>query len=384
MRYVFLNIASFFKNEKLLFFIVFVCIIASAFIINFAYGIYYNYNAQKNEEDLELKDLDFEISEGKVLTKGDVQRYVEALDSNVHRDVDIIFAAGDISEYGFGTPASLSDIFMRFRFVNGEYQISEITRENWEQTGVLTSGRYITNEEEAEGKQVALVEADKSGVWNKDCERIRNDDGTITMFGKVYEVVGTYLSAGTPIVPFLTVPDDFEVNEFSFIFNKNITRSQYNELKRTIDKVAPEVLSLPDLSLPDLDSMAIYNNMIVIALVISILSVINFAMVYRFVLKKRQRSIAILRICGCTKFKAVMIYMGECIILSLPAYFIGMLINVCFIDNVFAGTLEFITQAYSPEVYGGLAVTYFVVFTVIVSFMIFNMVNKTVVQEWKE
>lgn len=384
MRHIFLNIASFFKNEKLLLLIVFICVIASAFIINFAYGLYYNYNAENNEMELELESIYIDIAEGKSFTKGDVKRYVEALDSSIHRDIDVIYAAGDITEYGFVGDESAHYTPMRFRFVDGEYQISEITRDSWLGSGIIISGRYITNEEEAEGKQVALVGAD-SGNWIKACENIRNDDGTITLFDKVYEVVGTYnAGTGTPIVPFLTVPDNLKVITLSFVFNKNITRSYYEELQRVANEVVPDVLVFPDLELPDMDSMAVYNNMIVIALVISVLSVINFAMIYRFVLKKRQRSVAIMRICGCTKFKAVLIYLGECVILTLPAYLIGALINVYCIDNVFAGVFEFITQAYSPEVYGGLAVTYFAAFTVIVSVMIFNTVNKTVVQEWKE
>ncbi len=385
MRHTFLNILSFFKNEKLLLFIIFICVISSAFILNFSYGLFYNYNTQKNEVELELKDIWPEIAEESVLTKGDVKRYVEALDNSIHKDVQLIYAAGDISEYGFNTDESLHYIPMRFRFVDGKYQISEGTREDWEKTSLMTYGRYITNEEEAEGKQVALVWGTSQEDWNIPCENIKNPDGTITLFDKKYEVVGVYKAGGgTPIVPFLTVPDEIKITGFSITFERNITRSVYEALRNTADEVIPNKLIFPELELPDQDSIAVYNNMIVIAVVISVLSIINFAMLYRFVLKKRQRNIAVMRICGCTKGKAVLIFLAECLILTFPAYVIGTLINIVCVNNIFGKVFDFIKEAYSPEIYGVIGLTYFAVFIIILSVMIFRSIGKSIVEEWRQ
>ena len=385
MRHTFLNIASFFKNEKLLLFIIFICVISSAFILNFSYGLFYNYNTQKNEVELELKDIRPEIAEEVVLTKGELKRYVEALDSSIHSSVQVIYAAGDISEYGFNTDESLHTLAMRFRFVGGEYQISEVTKEAWEEHGQITFGRYITNDEESSGKQVAIVWGTNENNWNNPCTNIKNDDGTITLFDKKYNIVGVYKAGGgTPIVPFLTVPNELRILQFSITFERNITRSVYDELRRTAMEVLPDVLIFPELELPDQDSIAVYNNMIVIAVIISLLSIINFAMLYQFVLKKRQRNIAVMRICGCTKIKAVLIYLSECLILTLPAYLIGTLINFGCVNNIFGNVFDFITEAYSPEIYSVIAATYFVVFLIILSIMIFRSINKSIFEECRE
>ncbi|MCM1299820.1 MAG: hypothetical protein NC203_11880 [Firmicutes bacterium] len=241
----------------------------------------------------------------------------------------MIYASGDISEYGFNTDESSHTLSMRFRFVDGEYHISEVTKEAWEEHSLMPFGRYITDNEEAAGKQVALVWGTNANSWNTPCTNIKNDDGTITLFGKKYEVVGVYnAGGGTPIVPFLTVPDELRILQFSITFERNITRSVYESLRQTAAEVIPDKLIFPELELPDRDSIAIYNNMIVIAVIISFLSIVNFAMLYRFVLKKRQRNLAVLRICGCTKAKAVLIYLAECLILTLPAYIVGTFLNV--------------------------------------------------------
>lgn len=75
--------------------------------------------------------------------------------------------------------------------------------------------------------------------------------------------------------------------------------------------------------------------MLVISVIISLLSVINFAMLYLFILKNRQRNLAVMRICGCTKVKAVLIYLTECLVLTLPVYFVGALLNIFCINYVF-------------------------------------------------
>lgn len=385
MRHTFLNIASFFKSEKLILFIILICVISSAFILNFSYGLFYHYNEQKNEAEIDLNNIWPEIAEDAVLTKGELKRYVEALSNDLHSAVQVIYAAGDISEYGFNTDESLHELSMRFRFVDGEYRISEVTREAWEEHSFIPFGRYITDDEESSGKQVALVWGNGENNWNNPCTSIKNDDGTITLFGKKYEVVGVYSAGGgTPIVPFLTVPNDLKITAFSIVFERNITRSIYDELRMTALAVIPDKLIFPELELPDQDSIAIYNNMIVIAVIISLLSIINFAMLYRFVLKKRQRNIAVMRICGCTKAKAVLIYLAECLLLTLPPYLIGTLINIVCVSNIFGKVFDFITEAYSPEIYGIIAVTYFTVFLIILSVMIFRTINKSIVEEWRE
>lgn len=385
MRHTFLNIASFFKSEKLILFIILICVISSAFILNFSYGLFYHYNEQKNEAEIDLNNIWPEIAEEAVFTKSDLKRYVEALSGDLHDQVLVIYAAGDISEYGFNTDESLHTIAMRFRFIDGEYRISETTREDWEEHSFIPFGRYITDEEESSGKQVALVWGTSEKEWNTPCANIKNDDGTITLFGKKYEVVGVYRAGGgTPIVPFLTVPNDLKITAFSIVFERNITRSLYDELRITALEVIPDTLIFPELELPDLDAIAIYNNMIVIAVIISILSIINFAMLYRFVLKKRQRNLAVLRICGCTKGKAVLIYLAECLILTIPAYAVGMVLNMLCVKFVFGDIFTFITEAYSPEVYAVIAVTYFTVFLILLSGMIFRSVNISIVEEWRE
>jgi ABC-type antimicrobial peptide transport system permease subunit len=250
---------------------------------------------------------------------------------------------------------------------------------------MITSGRYITNGEESNGSEVAIVNGTSAEEWNECSEKFRNADGTISLFGKKYQVVGTY-HAGTsaPIVPFLTVPDDVVINQVGFSFERNITRSIYNDITDKADEYLPGVLIFPDLQFPDTDTVNLYNNMIWISVLISVLSVINFAMLYHFILQKRQRSLAIMRICGCTKFNAVILYFAECTAITLPSYIIGTGINIILTKKVMKNVFEFFEKAYSFKIYALLFAAYAVVYIIILLVMIYSTIRKSIIEEWRE
>ncbi len=92
MKTVLLNIKNFAKNECAIFAVIIICVVSSAFIINFSYGLYYNYTAQKNETELELKNLAPEPVQGAVITKGEFQRFAESLDEKTLNAMLVIYA----------------------------------------------------------------------------------------------------------------------------------------------------------------------------------------------------------------------------------------------------------------------------------------------------
>ncbi len=386
MHHVLLNLKSFFKSEKLVFFIMLICVISSAFIINFAYGLYYNYDIQKSELNLDTKQIYPEMIVKESITKGDFKRYVEALDDTTLNSMEVMYAMSLLyNKYPEIGSRSNSAFYMRFVIHDGKYGISEPTRKAYEENGLLTSGRFITNEEEQNASLVAIVAGNHRNGWAPESLVFKNDDGTITMFGKEYEVIGVY-NAGclTPHVPFLTVPDDLPIYEMGFAFERNVTRSIYNDLVETANREIPGVLEFPELQFPDNDSIAVYNNVISIAFFISIVSVVNFAMLYHFIIEKRQRNLAIMRMCGCTKSRAVFTYLAECIIITLPCYAVGTLLNAILGKNVFGKIFDFFEEAYTPKIYLAMFAVYFIAFIIILTVMISKTITRTIIREWKE
>ena len=212
------------------------CILSSSIVLNFCYGLYQNYHVQKNEVTYELTEITPEISEKCVLTKGQIQAYLEAIRPECLKNTLVIHVSAELDKYN---PDDYGTFHMRFNYYDHVCQISEVTKEAYEKNGILLSGRYFTNEEEASGAYVALVANDGSG-WNTPTLSIQKSKNTIELFGNTYKVIGEYNGgSGCPVVPFLTVPDSLEVNGFSISFQSNITRSIYEELVNTADAVLP-------------------------------------------------------------------------------------------------------------------------------------------------
>lgn len=395
MKHILLNLKSFFNQEKIIFFLILLCVISSSFVINFAYGLYYNFDTQKAETNDKLKDVFFtdlkydeegrpiawKYNEG--LTKNDLQRYIKALSEKTINSIEAIYVDSFITELADEQYPTGDRVIFHFTYHNGKYGINEEVRDiaMAENKGEFKpEGRYFTDEEMNNGSLVAVVNPYSIAEY----KNILVDDDTIRLFGKDFKIIGkTDIKISDLYIPFTSLPDEQNIVIFEVLFKRNITRSIYTEMKQKADEIIPERLYFPELEGIDRDDMAIYNNMIAISLCISVLSTVNFAMLYHFLIEKRQKQLAIMRMCGCKKVRAVFTYLGECILITLPAYGAGILINKLLIHSLPSGMLEFMEDAYSPKVYGTLFGVYIAAFAVILLFMITKSVNKTIAEEWK-
>lgn len=369
MSYILRNIMRFWKNERLIFCVTIICVLCSSLILNFSYGLYQNYNVKKTESEIDLNTIIPTIAEECTLTKGDLKNFSMALSQDTLDAMEVIYGMAELDDF---KAEDYGEMYMRFTIRNGKFQICETTKESFESQGQLISGRYITNEEEEKGAYVALSSVEMGDVLN-------DGEGTIKLFGKEYEVIGIY-KGGTllPIVPFLTIPDSLQLNGFGIMFYHNITRSQYNELINTANEVLPGKLIFDDLQFPDSDTIYQYNNIMLIAILISLVSAINFSMLYLYMIKKRSHELSIFRICGCTKSKVIHFYLGECILISLPTYFIGIGIYKLLLKKVFSNIFEFMEQAYSPSVYLIIFLIYLVVVILLMEIVIRRKISTSV------
>ena len=391
MKYILKNISRFIRNETLVFFIILICVFCSSLILNFSYGLYQNYRAKKTAYDLETTTVVPTIVEGASVTKGELKEYSLALSQKTLDAMVVIYGMAHIDELS-PDPTDYTTMYMRFTIHEGQFQICEATRKGFEEHGQIVSGRYITNEEEATGANVALLPYDwhpefyRSLMTDEESVRFYDEEnemvGTkVRFFDREYKVIGTYNgSGGNPIVPFLTVPDSVVLDQgFGIQFTRSVTRSQYNELKNIAETVMPGKLIFDDMQIPDPDNILLYNNIMLIAVLISGISAINFTMLYQYMVQKRSRELAIFRICGCTKTKAVWLYLGECLLLSVPTYLVGIGCYKLLLKYVFADIFEYIELAYSASVYATIFIIYLVIMLVITDIMIRKRIASSVI-----
>lgn len=382
MRSILRNLRLFIKNEKLIFAITVLCIFVSALLLNFSYGLYQNYRILKEEAESDEPTIETTVNrdaEGSLLTKEALCRYLDAVSPDVLDAIDIVVARAKLP-----INDGYDSFYFRFRIRNGDYGVSLITKEAWESGGMIISGRYITDAEEAAGANVAMVANFNGNGWSDNTKAIYNGDNTIGLFGKTYEIVGEYSSGWDhPIIPFLSIPDDSRIDTLNFVFSRTITRSQYEELKTQADTVIPNVLVFPEMSFPDPDAHYLYNNIMLISVLLAILSALNFAMLYQYILKKRSKTLAILRLCGCTSGRAMCIYLGECLLLSIPTYLLGTATFAILLRKVLTNFFPYMKDAYSNTIYGVIFLIYILIVLIVLSIMIAGHVRQEILEEWR-
>ena len=381
MKLIFYNLRSMLKQEKVISFLIIICIIISSIILNFAYGLYRNYDREKAEASADLQEIQISINKETNLTKKEFKTYVESVSEETQKNISIWFISGYLEYFeGYSYPW----LDCRFVYRNDEYTIPDVFRKNKEKFSY--SGRFITDDEESSGAYVTVVSNKQGGGWNSATEKLRVSENEIEMFDKVFEVVGeTKQGAVTPIIPFLTVPDDFVFDDVLILhFEQTLNKKVYNELKTKADQIIPGKLSFPELALPDTDSLDLFNNIIWISLFISTLSVMNFALLYRFILEKRSESLAIMRMCGCPRNRAFFLYIAECIMITIPLYAVGTGLYKLLLDNVLSSIFPFIMEYESIVIYLSIFLVYLFVTVIILSIMIQKWLCNTIMQEWRE
>ena len=375
MKFIIKNTVRFLKNETLIFMVILICVLCSSLILNFSYGLYQNYHVKKNEYELETHKIVPAIAEGCTLTKGELKNYSLALGQDTLDAMEVIYGMASISDFD---PEKNGPMYMRYTIRNGQFQICETTKNAFEKQGQIIWGRYITNEEEAVGANVVLLPtASDEQLY----QSLMTDDTTIRLFGKNYEVIGKYNGAGgCPIVPFLTVPDSIPLDGFGIRFYKSVTKTQYNQIVNTANELLPGKLIFEDLHLPDNDTIYLYNNTMLIAVLISVVSAINFAMLYLYMVKRRSHELSVFRICGCTKSKAVRLYLGECILISVPVYFVGVALYIILLKRLLSDVFEYMEQAYSVKIYLIIFLIYLAVVLLIMEIVIRKKISSSVME----
>lgn len=387
MKYVLYNIKNLIKHEKFIFAVMLICIFVSAWIMAFSYGLYQNYHTLRIECDNDSMIAQPTIADGETITYAEIKTYLDALPDELLPDINIIVV---MSEYNYENAENPDDIIgetlcSRFTIKNGVYQSSPYIKDIWENGGMIATGSMLSDSDEEFGTSVIMVRNEElTNHFNR--ERNKNviiDEKTVLLFGQEYTIKGTHTSFGM-IVPFLSVPTEKAISSFSLTFENIMTRKVYQELIDTANEVIPGKLVFPDLALPDKESVYIYNNIMMISVFIAALTIINFAFLYNFIFSKRKRQLTIMRICGCTAARSWAICLGECCLICVPVFLVGMLTYIPFMHYVLSNYFEFMEASYSPWIYAAIFGIYFVMLIIIMGISLSRQVGKTPAESRRE
>lgn len=182
------------------------------------------------------------------------------------------------------------------------------------------------------------------------------------LFGKKYEVVGTIISK-TSAIPYSSLEDKSVISEISVITNCDMTNLQRNIFADSIK----ETFNCGQVNLPTDYDMNVYANTINYILMFGIVifvALFNIVYLYAYMLNRRKYQFAVMRICGCSIDKAVTMYYGEVLILSVVIYAVALIIHLFCVMPVMTGLSDSIRYYISVEQYIAIYLVYLAVETV--------------------
>jgi len=98
LKQIFYHIRSLIKNEGIIFVVIMICIIASAFVLNLSYDLYKNFEVAKQIEVEDLSTVALEFNKDAAPTQRQFQDFVESL-SEETLDKMWFYVSGNVEEF---------------------------------------------------------------------------------------------------------------------------------------------------------------------------------------------------------------------------------------------------------------------------------------------
>ncbi|MDR0920293.1 MAG: ABC transporter permease [Oscillospiraceae bacterium] len=404
MRYILKNVLSFIKNDIVIFILIILTVFSSAISLYFSQGLYYNYRKVNENETKGIYSftINFNDSDERYVTK---KMLVDCLLSIPQKSLDGI---------DFGMLITPTEIdYERMKHSGGGYlayarfMISDGQVKNPEKfekifSNRLISGRWFTDED-FEKKTKAVIIGKNFKITFPD---VPIKDNKLSYMGTEYDIIGTGDISWSLYITLESLDDDKRMGvktsytdeitgeeipytegiELMF-YDKNtenfeeqaLTRQQYDDIKKAFDIHLGDLAVFPNLEIKDNENRSLNNTIIIISILIALLSAFNFAILYKSILVKRQKTLAVFRLCGMTRLKAILQYLFESLIISIPVFFLALLIYIKVLMPIFIKRFEYIQGAYSAKIYVLIFTLYFAVSVIILLVMFLTTIPRKAV-----
>lgn len=385
MKYILKNITNFIKTDTFVFFISILTVFVSVTMIHFSYGIFQNYEYEKQNIESGEKSIGllptyecervgrteaglnwrYNPSFENPITVGEFKEFIMKIDPYLYPDIDNIGVRVCVDNY---------PIYCNFGLSEAGFVTSPA-----ENVYTKINGTRYTDEDFLTGAKVVYV----CDYNNEDAPTIEEllyekDNHYIMLDGELYEIIGFHYGMPDSVTAIITsLPDDATIQQgFNIAFSRYVNARDYNHIGSIAKEVFGDRIELRDIGLPDLDTIKIYNTILIVAVVITLIAAVNYAILYSYILKKRSHQIMCMRLCGMKYSQAVLLYLGENILISLPVYIATV---ICFIKKILpwmAGKYSYALDKFNNNVYIMFFAIYFAVSLIILLFMILKVVRK--------
>ncbi len=360
------------KKYRMISMLIVLNIIISAFVICFSYGIYQNYNIKIDEGESEERVLSINPTEQLSDTESSITtkmviNFVKAISQETLDNIKV-FSCNSIQP----TSAIELNLFdFEFIYINNKFRdygdFAVFTDEEYNSyKRIVAVNPHIRDDIPGIGIGINIGDYDAVSI---------GDSNTIEINGEDYEIIDTPINFGVLNAPITAFNDDTPISKgIDITFKTDISRSQYDDIAGAVYLTMGDNAEVSEMEISPVTELFYYRTILFVSALISILAALNFAALYRFILQKRIKTLTIFRICGCTRFKIILIYLSECLIAGLPLFALTLFTFDKLALPALSGVFEYIGFAYSPLLYlaifGIYAISSFVVLLIMISIYI--------------
>lgn len=117
--------------------------------------------------------------------------------------------------------------------------------------------------------------------------------------------------------------EDMRVGRFDIDFKKVPTYSYIKKLEKKLNEIFPDNPCIHFPEVEDLEKLQKSGYIRMSAALIVSVIIINLALVYQYILRERYKWLAVMRMCGCKKYQAFLIYFAEVVLMLFLSISIG-------------------------------------------------------------
>ncbi|MCD7728202.1 MAG: hypothetical protein LUH57_07655 [Ruminococcus sp.] len=276
---------------------------------------------------------------------------------------------------------------------DGEYTFEKTTLlRSYEQQELGFVGRFFTDEEIQNGEAVCIANAEyiNNNAVQTEGLSIREDDGEyyVNLLGNEYKIIGQGSSGlrSYMYIPLINAPDELYMYSGMFVkFNEPLTVEENNKYVSIMNEYLGDMLVNDlDVAVVNVDKQTFYNTNIWLSVIIAFAAAINLAVLYRYVLTTRRKTLAIFRLTGATKNKIRRIYITETLGISVVIFVICAVIFNFAVLPWLTKYYPYCAEVYNLKIYGIMFLIYAAISYIVLNAMIIAQISRSPVELLRE
>ncbi len=393
MIYLIKNLKSFAVNNTSMFALFLFCQITVVIVLLFSYGTIQNFELVKKENgkpfsfevtfgedaewhyDKEYREI-YNISESlEPVDNKSVKEFLNAIDEKTLSKIsELFYFAEDVDAYIIeGNEVSNELIkeasvgfWLTYSKKDKQFHPYDVAFGN-----TPAIGKVISEEDFVKGRNQALL---PEGY-------IESETGkTVVINGIEYEITGIQLNDDSILIPYIGSPNDLDgIYSIHLDFSSAISDDDYESIKNAAVSVYGGKALLPDIETISSD-LPFYDSIIAVAFFLALIAAVTLMILYRYILEKRKRTIAIFRLNGCTKQKITAMLILEVVVITVICTAVSTALYFGCITEHLKGIFTYITQVYNAKNVARLLLIELVSVAVVNAVMIGVQLNKAPIE----